>query len=917
MRISTRLSLITNVTIAALLILIPILSYNFSAFNNAKDDHAFADSIHENFIERTSFRNQYFLYREDRVRAQWDKSKQTADELLRRARAQFRHNEEQKILARLQNSIADTALIFHRIVDNTRALAGENSQVYAEHDRRLFSQLMLKAAAVENTSIVLQNMTAARAENAYQQLVVMMFAFVLMLSVVVILTAMHLNRLIKRRLLPLHAGLERIARGNLNHRLYSEDADEFGDLARSINDMTNQLQQTNSALQVSELRWKFALEGAGEGVWERNLLTNDMYLSKRFEDILGYPEGEFEHSGEKWRNSIHPVDLSQAMHTLDTYLTSNAAVYYNEYRMLCKDGDYKWVLARGMVTERDIDGKPSRLTGTLADISERKQVEASLIEAQQAADSANVAKSQFLANMSHEIRTPMNSILGMTYLALKVENESKKRDYLEKIQLSGKHLLGIINDILDYSKLNAGKLNLEEHTLDFDSILKHITNLLADQVKAKCLEISIEIDATLGSQLRGDTQRITQVLVNFFSNAVKFSEKGKIVLRALNIEEAEASCLVRFEVQDSGIGVDDAEKSLLFQPFMQIKSTFARGVEGTGLGLAICAQMAKLMKGGKVGVESALGLGSTFWLMVRLEKAGQLAVNLLEDRYKSIAEDEALIRAALRGAYILVAEDNLFNQQVVSEILENAGAIVCVARNGQEALDLLKQNRFDCVLMDMRMPVLNGLETTRLIRADLELAGLPVIAMTANVALEDRERCLGVGMNAFIGKPFEALDLYNVIVKCMKGIPAPATTAMPAGDQEHNDGTLIINFSVLGRPFAGDKLKMHEFALKFLASARLDMAEVDAALERYDLTALSTLGHHIRGASKMAGTEKFSSLCKMLETDSNDGETMEQLKDIVTQMHQMMDLIYECIDTNKIELDSKKFHILQSVTAIL
>ena len=241
----------------------------------------------------------------------------------------------------------------------------------------------------------------------------------------------------------------------------------------------------------------------------------------------------------------------------------------------------------------------------------------------------------------------------------------------------------------------------------------------------------------------------------------------------------------------------------------------------------------------------------------------------------------------LSGVHILVAEDNLFNLQVVSEFLEHAGAIVCVARNGQEALDLLKKDHFDCVLMDMRMPVIDGLEATRLIRANHQLAGLPVIAMTANVSREDRELCIATGMNEFIGKPFEPDDLYNAIVRCLSAEPAPIAEKLVQPSEPDCEYPLI-DFSVLARLFVGDERKMHEFALKFLQATRLDMAEVDAALARYDLAALSTLGHHIRGAARMAGAGSLVFLCKMLETDSRDGETPEQLQEIVAQMHQTL-----------------------------
>lgn len=521
------------------------------------------------------------------------------------------------------------------------------------------------------------------------------------------------------------------------------------------------------------------------------------------------------------------------------------------------------------------------------------------------AEAASHIKGMFLANMSHEIRTPINSILGMTYLALRTEEPKKMLGYLEKIQLSSKHLLNIINDVLDFSKLAAGKLKVDEIDFDLKSVLEKIGNLIADKAAEKDLEFIIDLDANLCSNLRGDPQRITQILINYASNAVKFTEKGRVVVRAQKIEENEVDCLMHFEVQDSGIGMDVAAKDHLFQPFHQLDTSATRQYEGTGLGLAICRQLAEVMPDGDVGVQSMLGVGSTFWFRVRLKKTCQsfhkerVTKNLAETNDGTHANP--FVPAALRGARILVAEDNLFGQQVITEFLENAGASVCVARNGLEVIDLLQKEDFNCVLMDVQMPVMNGLEAVRLIRTTPDLAGLPVIAMTANVMNENRERCLAAGMNDFISKPFEPDDFYNVIVRYLSDqLPSvlhEKSAAMTMYVQGANDQA-IIDFSVLNRLVGDNELKMREFTLKFLASVRLDMSDVDVALQHNDLEALRTLGHHIKGAAKMFGANRLAELCSILEIDIRDGECMKHLQDVVGQMHRLLEQINECIDEN-------------------
>jgi PAS domain S-box-containing protein len=561
----------------------------------------------------------------------------------------------------------------------------------------------------------------------------------------------------------------------------------------------------------------------------------------------------------------------------------------------------------------DEAGNPLYLIGVSIDITERKAAERELRElnehleerveqrtreltqAKQLAESANRIKSEFLANMSHEIRTPMNSILGMAHLALSVRADRRNQDYLKKIQASGEHLLGIIDDILDFSKLDAGRLKIDTVDFDLNRVLESVSNLVAGKAAAKGLKLVFDVDANLCINLRGDPLRLVQVLANYADNAIKFTEKGGIIIRAKKIEENEASCLVRFEVQDTGIGISEAEQAKLFQPFQQLDASSTRRYGGTGLGLAISRQLAEMMHG-EVGVESAPGQGSVFWFSARLDKTWWSC--RAENRNGTDVPPAML--ASISGAHILLVENNLFNQQVATEFIQNAGATVCIAQNGKEAIDLLIDDHFDCVLMDIQMPVMDGFETTRLIRANPALAGIPVIAMTASASGEDRERCLAAGMNDFIGKPFKPYTFYAVIAGCLAGrvqqAPVSGAPAASAAKATRVDDHGIIDLAVLAELVGGNRLKMREFALKFLASARQDMAEVEAALERKDLVALDALGHHIKSPARMAGAIGFATLCEALQKYSKDGASMEQIRGVVSQMRPLLDRINERVD---------------------
>ncbi len=631
------------------------------------------------------------------------------------------------------------------------------------------------SVALGETGWILIAELPAREVNAplYQMLAGVALVALAMLAVAACL-GLWVASWISKPLTKLIGAVEDLAAGKHASRAPTEGGDEFSVLGVAFNSMAEAIRERTEALQLSELRWQFALEGAGDGVWDWDIPTGRVFFSRQWKAMLGFAEDEIGAHIEEWRSRIHTDDVKKALDAHKFHFKGDSPAYKTEFRMRCKDGGYKWILARGKVIERGLDGAPLRAIGTHTDITDRKRTELNLTRAMESAQAANRAKSEFLATMSHELRTPLNAVIGYADLLVMTQLQTDQREYVQLIQQGGTALLDVISNILDFSRIESGRLELNPQPFGVRPCAEEVVRLMEGQARAKGLDLRLNVEQDVPAYVTGDSVRVRQILLNLLGNAIKFTQRGHVDLSvSASTYQPEAGlgrAEVRFAVHDTGIGIEEKDFPKIFQPFVQVDQGYTRRFGGTGLGLAICSRLARAMNG-RIDVESLPKRGSTFTFSAPFELGDPASLGVTPARPEGA-----------RATRVLLIDDDPEARSVLGAMLRRFGHEVRLADNGNQALAWLGDATFDVLISEVQRPEPDGLANVRAIRESEGARGrsirLPIIGLVDETCSPDfASECIGAGVDCVIRKPVHVDELFEALKTVLRESSSPTTLA--------------------------------------------------------------------------------------------------------------------------------------------
>jgi PAS domain S-box-containing protein len=785
------------------------------------------------------------------------------------------------------------------------------------------------------------------------------------------------------------------------------DTEFFCSFIRDISDR----KKNEEALKASQELWQFALEGAGDGVWEYNFQTKEVFFSKQYKSMLGYQDDEFLNDSNEWLKRVHPEDIPLIELTDKAYFSGEINSHQREYRILHKNEHYIWVLDRGMLVNRTPEGLPERIIGTHSDITDRKlseqalsikeekyrsiitnmnlglievdndeyiqfanqtfckmsgfneedlinakatellalgenknliesknelrkngisdayqvsvrnkdgelrwwlisgaprlndkgehvgsigihlditaqkELEHELIKAKEAAEASTEAKEAFLANMSHEIRTPMNAISGMANQLIKTKLDPNQQFFLNTIRSASDNLLVIINDILDLSKIESGKLGIEKIGFEPKRVIGHVMEVMQHRAEEKGLKFTNSFcDQQLSDVLIGDPYRLSQIMLNLVSNAIKFTPKGRVDISCSVLQDMESEQIIEVMVQDTGVGMETEFIAKLFEKFSQEDNSVTRKYGGTGLGMSICKKLVELMDG-KISVVSEKNKGTTVSFILRLLKGS------MEDLPEKT--DMEVDTTLLNGKKILITDDNEINRLLASTILLNFGAHITEASNGEEAIERLKTENYDLILMDVQMPVMDGLEATQLIRKNTK-DRIPIIALTAFALKGDNQKCFDAGMDDYLSKPFEEIQLLEVVSRWLgKSINF---------ETEHREGTSfkesLYDLSQIEDIARGNQDFVKKMITLFAEQLPISLKDLNDAYAAQDFERMSKIAHRIKPSIDNMGILSLKDEVREIEKFAKEYGQSDRLESLLKNLNEILNQVIYSLKEN-------------------
>ncbi|MDZ4129920.1 MAG: ATP-binding protein [Hydrogenophaga sp.] len=625
------------------------------------------------------------------------------------------------------------------------------------------------------------------------------------------------------------------------------------------------------------------MDAAGLALWDWQLPYRHVFLSARWGELIGDIGRDAYWEVTDLQARVHPDDVPGIKTAMRALLEGREQRAVVQHRVRTATG-WMWVETHGMVAEHDPKGEPLRLMGTLADIGERKRIEQDGARARELAEQASRAKSEFLANISHEVRTPLNALMGLTRMLMDSPLNAEQASWLSLMDSSAHSLLNLLNDILDLSRIEAGKLDIEHSRFDLHRTLREAVGPYAEQARAKPLNFQLVLRHDLPQWVMGDPGRLGQVVGNLLSNAIKFTPRnGRIdVMVSYPTSKGQQQPWLQLKVQDSGVGIGRKQQTTIFEAFTQADASTARRYGGSGLGLAICARLAGLM-GGSIDLHSELGQGSTFTLTLPLQEAPVDNSGPLSAPMELLEIADAGPRYA--GMVVLLAEDHPVNEMMLRQLLLRLGCIVRVARGGAQAVAQWEQGGIDLVLMDVQMPGMSGLQATQLIReaeARRRLKRTPIVAVTANAMPGDRENCLSAGMDGYTPKPVSPQALMREMDRVLEMLASGRTpdvsvevttdrTAAPDASQPAASPQAL-DVEKLRRRLDGDEETLQQLAMAMRSDLASRLEDMERALAARDAAAAVAHAHGLKGSLGSMTAERGARLAKGLELAARAGD---------------------------------------------